>query len=118
MLYRIEYFRNDKQRWVGMFRGVDLTIKEDSQLHKSDIHKNFIEFLRVINPDRYCKKFSDRGKAHCYFTEIGYKAFYDDILYWIDILKLSHKIKISCVKYEDYEILYEDIHQVVIKDKE
>ena len=114
MLYRIEFYSEIANKWLGMFRdeyiNPELVYKMDDSIAMADFNQN----LPVIVSENYDKGIED--SCHCYFTSEGYKRFKDSIQEWLMMLSKEVKVKLIRVKESKYPKLYVDEYQAVLLD--
>lgn len=114
MLYRVEFYVELNDEWVGMFRGSYLTNQLVQKMASSDTFRDFSHNLPDLDSASYDQGI--RGSCHCYFTDKGYKKFKRSILKWIEMLNKEVKTRLVEVEENEYSKLYTEDFQAVLLD--
>lgn len=113
MMYRVEYYSDVREKWVGMFVPC-FNSKIDISLRTSNAMDDFMSNLESVNSGEYNKTKAE--KCHCYFTSKGYQEFKESIGAWLKILHQSFKVRLVRIEEKKYKKMYKDDYQAVLLD--
>ncbi|KFZ25869.1 MAG: hypothetical protein KQ78_01825 [Candidatus Izimaplasma bacterium HR2] len=114
MFYRLEFFDDIVNEWVGMFRDMNIPDEMHRNLYNTTASYQFKRNLPIINPQDYSL---NEKIGHCYFTEKGMEEFGKYVEEFKNILVTNFITKILAVKENTYEIAFRDSLQVVLIDR-
>ncbi len=114
MLYRVEFYAELNDEWVGMFRCDYLTNQLVDKMVSSVAFRDFGYNLPDLDSASYDQGIRD--SCHCYFTDKGYKKFKKSISVWIRMLNKEVKTRLIEVEENEYSKLYTEDYQAVLLD--